>query len=315
MYRPPVDETQRPATMDAGVVALAAAPRSGRWRHRLAVVGAALLFSTGGAAIKGTSLDGFAVAGGRSAIAAATLAMVFPAARRGWTRGSLLVGVAFASTLVMFVLGNKYTTGANAIFLQSAAPLYLLILSPWLLRERIARRDLWVMAALALGLGLFYAEAPAATLTAPRPSLGNALATASGITWALTLAGLRWLERGGEGAGMRSVVLGNAIAALLCAGPVLLGEQPAPTPLDLGSLVYLGVVQIGLAYVLLTYGLRGVAAFEGALLVLVEPALSPLFTWWLHGERPSAIALSGGSLILITSGAKGWLDARAGGSD
>lgn len=287
-----------------------------RGGHRLAVIGAALLFSTGGAGIKWCSLGGWQVAGLRSAVAAAALALIVPASARGWSRRTLAVGAAFASTLVLFVLGNKLTTAANTIFLQSAAPLHLLLLAPWLLGERLRSRDAAVMVALAVGLGLFYVEAPTASVTAPQPLLGNLLATASGLAWALTLAGLRALERAprGRGEALRSVVAGNALAALACLGPMIAWPGPRIAPFDAGVVLYLGVVQIGGAYALLTYGLREVGAFEGSLLILVEPAVSPLWTWWLHDERPGWLALVGGGLILVASTGKAWSDHRLAGA-
>jgi len=271
-------------------------------------VAAAAIFSTGGAGIKATSLGGWEVAGGRSAIAAALLALAYPEARRGWTLRTLAVSAAFASTLVLFVLGNKHTTGASTIFLQSAAPLYLLVVAPRLLGERVGARELGVMLVLAAGLALFHFDAGAPSASAPRPVLGNLLATASGVTWALTLAGLRWLERYEGGAGMRSVVAGNALAAVVALVPVGLAPPASLSAFDLAVVAYLGAVQIGLAYVLLTHGLRRVGAFEGSLLLLVEPALSPVFSLWLHGERPGPLALLGGGLILGASTVKGWLE-------
>lgn len=279
-------------------------------RHRLAVVAAAAIFSTGGAAIKATTLGGWEVAGGRSAIAALVLGLAYPEARRCWSWRTLAVGVAFAATLVLFVLGNKHTTGASTIFLQSAAPLYLLVLAPRLLGERVAARDVGVMMALAAGLALFYVDAGAPSASAPRPVLGNALATAAGVTWALTLAGLRWLERHEGGSGMRSVVVGNALAAAVALVPVGLAPPAGVSAFDLGVIAYLGAIQIGLAYVLLTHGLRGVGAFEGSLLLLVEPALSPLFSFWLHRERPGPFVLAGGALILGASTWKSWSGRR-----
>jgi len=290
---------------------MTAAARSLDVRHpRLAVLGAALLFSTGGAAIKWTALSGWHVAGLRSAVAAVALALLFPSARRGFRVRTLAVGCAFASCLVLFVLANKRTTAANAIFLQSAAPLYVLLLAPRWLGERIRRRDLGVMAVVALGLVLFHVEAPDATASAPEPSLGNALATLSGVAWALTLLGLRWLERrGGEpGDAMRSVLLGNMVAALVCAVPIVALGMGRLRTVDFALVLYLGVVQIGVAYAWLTYGLRGVSAFEGSLLILVEPALSPLWTYWLHGERTGGLALAGGALILGASTVKGFVE-------
>ena len=100
---------------------------------RLAVLGAALLFSTGGVVIKATSWNAFAVAGGRSAVAALVLLLLMPRWRRFWDPKALAVGTGFGATMVLFVIANKFTGAANAIFLQSTAPLYVLALAPWLL--------------------------------------------------------------------------------------------------------------------------------------------------------------------------------------
>src|SRR5881394_1592483 len=111
----------------------------------LRLLAAALLFSTGGAAIKATSLTGWQVASFRSGIAVLALGLMTSEARRGYSWRAVPVGAAYATTLILFVLANKLTTSANTIFLQSTAPLYLLLLSPWLLHERIAREDVMVM--------------------------------------------------------------------------------------------------------------------------------------------------------------------------
>jgi drug/metabolite transporter (DMT)-like permease len=108
---------------------------------RFRLVLAAALFSTGGAIIKSTALTGWQVASFRSGIAALTLLALLPAARRGWTWRTLVVAVAYALTLVLFVVANKLTTSANTIFLQSTSPLYILVLSPLLLREAVRPRD------------------------------------------------------------------------------------------------------------------------------------------------------------------------------
>ena len=70
------------------------------------------------------------------------LVLLIPAARRGYTWRAAAVGLAFAGSLVLFVTANKLTTSAASIFLQSTAPLYVLLARPWLLRERASRSDL-----------------------------------------------------------------------------------------------------------------------------------------------------------------------------
>jgi drug/metabolite transporter (DMT)-like permease len=109
---------------------------------RLLVLSAALLFSTGGAAIKATALTGWQVASFRSGIAAVVLLLCMPAWRRVWHPRTLAVGAAYAATMILFVLANKLTTATNTIFLQYTAPLYLLLLAPWLLREPVRLSDL-----------------------------------------------------------------------------------------------------------------------------------------------------------------------------
>lgn len=268
---------------------------------RLLLLAAALLFSTGGAAIKGTALTGWQVASFRSAIAA----LVLLAFARGLGRlrepRILAVASAYAATMLCFVLANKLTTAASAIFLQATAPLYVLLLGPWLLREPVRREDVIGAILVGGGMALFFFELPASSALAPAPLVGNLVATAAGVFWALTMMGLRALERDGGGAGMPAVVGGNVICALAALPFALRSGWPTIAALDAAALLWLGVFQIGLAYLCLTRGMRGVPAFEASLLLLLEPVLNPLWAWWQHGERPGTLALVGAGCILAAS--------------
>src|ERR1043165_482858 len=198
-----------------------------RSRARWQLATAAALFSTGGAAIKAADFTGWQTAGLRSGIAAVAILLMTPAARRGWTVRAVLVGFAYAACLTLFVLANRLTPAANTIYLQSTAPLYLLVLSPWLLKEPIRRQDLGFMAAGALGLALFFVSEEAPVASAPAPRRGNMLALISGFCWALTVCGLRWLGSGEQrrGSAMAAVVSGN-ITAFLAAIPMSLPLGP-----------------------------------------------------------------------------------------
>jgi drug/metabolite transporter, DME family len=270
-------------------------------KNRLGIFTAAILFSTGGAAIKACSLSSWAVAGFRSGIAAAVLYLLLPGARRGWTRRTLLIGLAYAATLVLFVLANKSTTSANAIFLQSTAPLYLLLLGPLVLREPIRKVDLVVISAVATGAILLLFGSEAAAATAPNPGLGNLLGVVSGATWALTLTGFRWLGKRAENndSGAATVIAGNFIAFVVCL-PLAIQDVHA-SPIDIAVLLYLGIFQIGLAYALLTRSMREVPGLEAATLLLIEPVFNPIWTWIVHGERPGTLALVGGTLIITAA--------------
>jgi len=278
---------------------------------RLRVLAAALTFSIGGAGIKACQLTSWQVASFRSGIAALTLLLILPEARRGWNARAALVGLAYATTVTLFVLANKLTTSANTIFLQSTAPLYILLLSPWLLREQIRARDVLVMAVVVLGMSLLFVGTERRYATAPDPTHGNILATLSGLSWALTLMGLRWMGRHeGAGSAAPAVVIGNLMAffvGLPFALPVI-----GARPLDWAIVGGLGTIQIGVAYVFLTAGMRHVRALEASMLLLLEPVLNPVWSWLIHGEKPRAWSLVGGAIILGGTLVKTWLDSREG---
>jgi len=276
---------------------------------RIRVLAAALLFSIGGAGIKACQLTSWQVTSFRSGIAAITLLLLMREARRGWGWRSALVGVAYAVTVTLFVLANKLTTSANTIFLQSTAPLYVLVLSPWLLRERIRARDVLVMAMVVLGMSLLFVGTEHPYATAPDPFHGNVLATLAGISWAFTLMGLRWTGRKEGGSAAPSVVIGNLLA-FFAALPMALPIQQA-RPLDWAIVTGLGTIQIGIAYVFLTEGMRVVPALEASMLLLLEPVLNPIWSWLIHGERPRVWSLVGGAIILGGTILKTWMDSRS----
>jgi drug/metabolite transporter (DMT)-like permease len=274
----------------------------------LALIFAACLFSTAGAAIKACHLDGWQIACFRAGIAAVVVALVLPESRRGWTRRTALVAVAYAVTAILFVQANKLTTAASTIFIQAASPLFIAALGPWLLGEWPRRRDLPFFAALMAGLALLFAGADAHNVTAPHPALGNAVAVASCVMVALMMMGLRWLGKRDDGSASGAVVLGNLLAF---AATLPLAFPVHARPADAAIILYVGVFQIGLAYPLLIAGLKRIPALEASLLMFIEPVLSPLWAWLVHGERPGPWALAGGAAILAATAIRTGLDRAA----
>lgn len=276
-------------------------------RARWYVLAAAVSFSTGGTAIKLCGWSGLQVAGGRSLVAAIALLLLVPASRRGWSARMALVSVAYAATLLSFVLSNKLTTAANAIFLQSTSPFYVLLLAPFWLGEPRRTADILVTAMLGVGMVCFLFAGDQASAIATDPVRGNMIALASGVTWAGTVMGMRWLARSGvEGGAEGAAALGNlmvAAVALPLAWPFELG-----TAVDVGSILWLGVVQIGLSYVWVARGMRHVDALEASVLLMAEPALSPLWAWLVHGEQPAPLAVLGGVILVVTLVGKSLLD-------
>jgi len=274
---------------------------------------AAFLFSTGGVAIKLATLDGLQIAGLRAAAAALVLCALLPAARRGFSFRTWLVAVPYAATFVLYTLANKETTAANAIFLQDTAPLYLLLLAPWLLRERIERWDVVLLLALAGGAALLFAATAQPVATAPRPRLGNVLALAAGATWALSLLGLRWIAVRGRASHEEplAVIVGACVLTAIAISLVRLPEGLYPRAdwrlADWAIIVYLGAFQISLAYVFVTRALRAVSALEASLLLLTEPVFAPIWAWLVLGETVTLLGVAGGALIVAAAAANSLL--------
>ncbi len=275
---------------------------------RLAAIASAILFSTGGAASKSTSLTSWQISGLRSLVAALAVLILLPETRKHWTWRSGVVAIAYAICLTSFVLATKNTTAANAIFLQATAPVYLVLLGPWLLREKVRTSDWTTLAIVCVGMVLVFWDPGEAQALAPSPLLGNWLGALSGLTWALTVCGLRWLSRGQAGSSMTPVLMGNCIGILICLPQMFPLTQIRSN--DIWSLAYLGVFQVGLAYWCLTKAMANLGALEASLLIMVEPALNPVWTWWLHGERPTTTAIAGGALIIGSALLKSWRDRK-----
>ena len=274
---------------------------------RSKIVVAAVLFSTGGAAIKWCGFDGWQLAAFRSGIACATMLLLIPEARRGWSWRSGLVGCAYAATTLLYVQANKHTTAASAIFLQSTSPLFILVLAPWLLGEHATRRDLLQMAMMGLGLVLFFVGLDQPSATAPDPRLGDVLAATCAVTWAFTVIGYRWIvARGGSVAtAAASGSLTACLVALVAAQPLAAGR-----PVDWAVVAFLGVCQLGVPYVFLVRAIPRLRALEVALFMLIEPVLNPVWAWLVHGEQPGPAALVGGALILGATVVRSLVDAR-----
>lgn len=259
----------------------------------LFVLAAAVLWSTGGLFIKWTSLSGLELSFGRSLLAAITVAIFTRHEGFGLNRVTALASVLYAALLLLFVLATKETTAANAIFLQYTAPVYLLILEPLIYKEKFRRRDLIVVTVCVIGMSLFFVGK-----LRPQDITGNLLALASGLCFACYFLLLRHSTSRSVNRAS-SVIYGNLLLVLVAA-PAGLRAVPQMNMHDALSVLYLGVVQIGLAYTLFTVAMaRGVRSLDAGIVGYVEPVLNPVWVFLVLGERPGSWALVGGAIIVI----------------
>jgi len=193
------------------------------------------------------------------------------------------------------VLATKLTTAANAIFLQYTAPVYVLLLEPLFYKEKFRGRDFITVAACLAGMSLFFVGK-----LRPQDVTGNLFALASGVCFACFFLLLRH-SKARQVNRAASTIYGNLLVVLICAPAFFGAAQKGIAVTDFAAVAYLGIVQIGFAYLLFTSAMaKGVRSLDAGIIGYIEPVLNPIWLFLFIGERPSSWAIVGG-LIIIAS--------------
>ncbi len=249
----------------------------------------AVLYSIGGLCIKLIPWSGIAINGARTAIALVIIGLYLAVTRHRprinmWV---LLGAVSVCGTNTLYTIANKLTTAANTIVLQFTAPIFVILFSALFLKKRPRRLDLWVCAIVLGGVVLFFVDGLSVGGT-----LGNILALLSGVSY----AGVFMLGDLPDGDPISSVFWGDVISAAI--GLPFLLTQP---PLDAGplvALVVLGAFQVGVAYILLTVGLKTTPSVTACLISGIEPVLNPILVAVFYHETVGPLSLLGAVVVL-----------------
>ncbi|MBK7499127.1 MAG: EamA family transporter [Ignavibacteriales bacterium] len=254
----------------------------------LAVFLTAILWSSGGLFIKLISLDSMELSFFRCAIAAVVFALMFRKRILKLNSLALLNSFAYAAVLILFVIATKTTTAANAIFLQSTAPIYVLIFEPLLTKTKWERINIITIVVCFLGMILFFMG----DLT-PGDIKGNIAALLAGVAFAAFFLGMKKNE---PQYGESSIFYGNVIVALICIP--FITDMNTISIQDFAMVSFLGVFQIAFAYALFSYGLKRIIAVEASIISMFEPVLNPIWVFIGYGEVPSFYAIIGGIIIM-----------------
>ena len=253
---------------------------------------AVFLWSTGGLFIKLTTLDAYQVTFFRSLFAAVTVLLLTRKDGLKIDGFGILTSVIYALLLFLFVWATKKTTAANAIFLQYTAPIYILILAPFVIGEKFHFRDLVTVVVVLAGMSLFFVGQ-----LRLEDYQGNIAALGSGVLLGLYIMLLRHPRAEGFNP-VIAVIYGNFLLALVNA-PRGISAIPTMTAMDWFAVSFLGIVQIGISYILFVKGVRrGTRPLDASLIGFIEPLLNPVWVFIFVGERPSRWALLGGAIII-----------------
>lgn len=249
---------------------------------------AAVLWSTSGIFLKILNWQPIAVLGARSFFSGLVFLTYLRRIPRRFTRWQWVAAICSVLTQLLYITSIQMTTAANAIFLQYTAPLYILLLGYWFLREKPSRTDWVAMFIIFIGLGLFFGDS-----LSPGGFIGNVLAIISGVTMAMMTVALRAQK---DGTPAESFLLANLLGTLL--GGFFVFRQPW-TIANWGTVAYLGIFQIGVAFVLYSQAIRVIPALEATLIGMLEPILNPVWVFFFIAERPGPMALVGALVVLV----------------
>jgi len=248
----------------------------------------ALFWSSGGLLIKWVSSGPLMVAGTRSLIAAIVLSLLYRPKLYPFTSMQFLIALSYALTVLLFVIATKWTSAANAILLQSTAPIYVAIVGGIFLKEKIRGIDILTIAIVLIGMGFFFGDE-----ISLEGFQGNLLGVGSGLSFA---AFILLTRKESHTSPMNMIILGNYLAALI-ALPFAISAG-LPDGRGWLGLLFLGIFQLALPYALYSKAIAHVPAIDTALIVLIEPMLNPLWVFLILGERPGFWSLIGGLIVL-----------------
>ena len=251
---------------------------------------AALMWSMVGLFIKLVNLNPMVITGIRSLGAAAVLLIYIKKPKFYWNRYFLAGILAYSMMVILYVLSMRLTTAANAIFLEFTAPIYVVAFSYFLLNERINRFDIFAMVIIFLGMRLFFMD---------ELSLygfwGNILALLAGVCLALVTV----LIRKEKESAFEIVFFGNVLTTIICLPFIFQGFSSSTTQIDWFIIFGLGILQLGIPYLLYTTALKYVSALDAILVGMLEPVFNPIWVYIFVGEAMGEWALIGAALVII----------------
>ena len=251
----------------------------------------AVLWSTAGILIKFLPWNPMVIAGMRSLISAGIylIYMKYEGIRFTFNRHSLFSGIALAGTFLFFIAANKMTTSANAIVLQYSAPIFILVISAVLFRQKFRKGDVLTVAVTSVGISLFFLDKLSGGYL-----IGNLLGMAAGVSFAFmfVITGRADVNERGSG-----ILLGHLITA--AAGiPFIFLYETHFTAVNLVVILAMGIFQLGIPYILYGLAVRKCTPLACSLISAIEPLLNPVWVFLFDGEAPGFFALIGGTVVI-----------------
>ncbi len=258
----------------------------------LEMVICSILWSIGGIFIKLIDWNPIAIAGARSFFSALTV-LVYMTLTKQKIRFSknVFLSMLFLSGLFFcFVGASKLTTSANAIVLQYSSPVFILIFSYFIFKEKFTKHDLISVVLVMAGIVIFFVDS-----IGKGRMLGNMIGVLAGIFMAALFIAVGKTENEEK---MSGILMGHLLTALIGL-PFLAKGDCIVTAQSVFYVVILGVIQLGIPYILMALASKNCPPLPSCLISTIEPLLNPVWVAVFYGEIPGLWAIVGGIIIIF----------------
>ncbi|MGI6204039.1 MAG: DMT family transporter [Anaerovoracaceae bacterium] len=265
-----------------------------KYRATAIMVVVAVLWSTGGILIKLISWNPLCIASIRGLIASLFI-LVFMKARGlklEFSKYTAISAVSVAGCMTLFVVATKMTTAANAIVIQYLSPVWILIISSVIYKQKVSRRDKTAVAVCFCGIVLFFLDK-----ISPGNMIGNVLAIFAGIFLAVLFTANE--KAGSDDVRYTGLVCGHFLTFAIGLTGFFITDFHT-TNMEIVYILVLGVFQMGLTYALYAYASSRISSLACSLIGMIEPILNPVWVALFYGEQPGRFALAGGIIIIVT---------------
>ena len=251
--------------------------------------------------VREIDLPAMAIVGSRCVLSALLIGGALAIVRRDLLRpprpAVYLLGLMIAAHWSLYFAAIKETSVASAVLITYAAPIFMALLAPALIREHVPARS---VAALAVSMGGIAAISLAGGSGADAVhTLGVVLALLAAITYALIIVLIkRWAA---DVHPMTFVAWQEATAAVVLSPSLAFASWSALDGRQVAYLLLLGLVLTGVTGVVYVAALRWVPATTAGILAYMEPVSAAVLAAILLGQALTPAVILGG-LAIVAAG-------------
>ena len=252
---------------------------------------AGFFWSIGGLMVKISKDNPITLLGYRALLSLPVLLMFTPPKKLKMNKKVFLYALFPTALAFTYVFSARLTTAANAIMLQYASPLYVVILCYVLYKKKPGKEDIAVVIASMVGMILFFMDD-----YSPGNMVGNLIALLGGLLFACY-----YTLTGASGEDSSSIIIMSQLQLVVLAAPVMFWS--APLTFEKNSIIAvlgMGIVQRGLGEGIYGKTAPHCSPLDAVLMSMTEPLLNPVWVMIFYGERPEKFALIGSAIIVLS---------------